>query len=212
MADRIARPPVRLRGGLPDGNLNGSGDIGTHFLKAEPDRRFAVIELARRQLVHDDETGGDVAVLGVAAIEFADQDALQRLLLAHREVRTGVGTLPFDDPEPATDADRARDLEHRILTWADQQGVDARQEWEGYFGEGDSAPVGPRGAALMHLLEFAGERGITTQPLAAVPDSDDPGEADEPDGDGLDGVPAGSAWLNDPDDDSEPAGQPAFSD
>lgn len=168
MPERISRPPVRLRGGLPDGNLNGTSDVAKHFLKAEPDDRYAIVQLGRRQLVHDDETEADVAVLGVIAVEFADQDKLQRMLLDHRELRTGHGTLPFDEPA-ATDADRARELEHRIRAWADHEGLDARAEWVSHFGPGDEAPVGPTGAQLIHLIEFVGERGIVAQPLASVP-------------------------------------------
>lgn len=196
MADRIARPPVRLRGGMPDGNLCGANDVAPHFLKGEPDNRYAVVELARRQLVHDDETGGDVAVLGVVAIEFpGNQDELARMLTDHRGERTGAGVLPF---EPETDAERARELEHRIEVWATTNGIDARTEWVEHFGPGDQAPVGPPGAGLPHLLEFTLERGIKAEQLddtAAVVDAHLPD--DEPDDDSAwDGVPAGRAVLD----------------
>jgi hypothetical protein len=143
-----------------------------------------VVKVVRRQLVHDDETGGDVAVLGVAEVEFlTDQDLLQRLLTEHRDQRMGSGQLPFDEP-PASDADKARELERRIAAWADANGVDARAEWVYYFGPGDEAPVGPLGAGLPFLMEFVGERNVPALGLDAVLDEER--EDPDPDDDGGD--------------------------
>lgn len=37
MPERIARPPIRLPGGLPDGHHNGTVEVAKHFLDLEPD-------------------------------------------------------------------------------------------------------------------------------------------------------------------------------
>jgi hypothetical protein len=214
MSDRIPRPPVKIRGGVPDGiQLNGLGDVAKHFLRAEPDPKFAIVQLGRRQLIHDDDEGSDIAVLEIHAIEVpgeAGQLELERMILSHRDIRTAAGTLPFDQPYESNDVDRALDLAHRIQVWADLDSKDARAEWEGFFGPyGDDVPTGPKGGSLEHLLQFCEHFGIPTRDEpAGVPDEVTAELPDDvPDGDGLDGIPTGRAWLNEP----EPA-DPAFSD
>ena len=161
MADRIARPPIRLSGGLPDANLNGSGELASHFLDADPADRYAVVRLGRHQLIHDDETDADIAVLKVRAIEIPDQRAAQNLLEEVRGAR--LGQLQFSDgDEPAGDAARRAELEADVLHWCETnpaaEGDSPRALWEHYFGR--EAPAGPRGAALVHLVEFADEYEI----------------------------------------------------
>lgn len=200
MPDRIARPSCRLKGGLPDGRqLNGIVDVEKHFLRGAPDPRYGLVRLGRRQLIHDDEAGSDVAVLEVLEIEVppgeAGQLELERMILAHRDQRTADGTLPFHQPAyQSNDAERAVDLQHRIQVWADLNSLDPRTEWERLFGEGDQAPVGPKGAALPNLLEFCLERDIPTkdEPDAAEeaePADSEPADqdADEPDSEPADG-------------------------
>jgi hypothetical protein len=187
--ERISRPPARLRGGLPDGNLSGVIDVSNHFLSGSPGDRYAVVRLARRQLVHDDETGGDVAVLGVTEIEFPDQDLLQRMLVEHRDQRMASGQLPFDEPTSQSDIDKAHELQHRIRVWAEQNNHDARAKWVELFGPNDDeAPVGPTGGELPLLMEFVAEYGVVAQPLAAVPAS--PADDTVPDDEDHDDVPA----------------------
>jgi hypothetical protein len=213
VSDRIPRPPVKVRGGVPDGlQLNGLGDVAKHFLRAEPDPKFALVQLGRRQLIHDDEEGSDIAVLEILAIEVpgeAGQLELERQILAHRDQRTAVGTLPFDQPYESNDADRALDLAHRIQVWADLDSKDPRAEWEGFFGPyGDGVPTGPRGGTLEHLLQFCEHFGIPTRDEPASV-TGEPGFNDEPDDDvesGWDDVPPGRAVLDaDLPDDPEPA-------
>jgi hypothetical protein len=175
MAERLSRPPIRLNGGLPDGNNNGSGDVSAHFHTGHPAGRYAVVYTERIQLIHSDETGGDVAVLRVAKIEFpTDQDQLRGILEAHRAERTGAGMLPFGDPDPdvpdtTAATAHAQLMIRRITDWAASQEVDARAAWAGHFGPSDEeAPPGPAGATLINLLDFAGRHGIPTSTSLTV--------------------------------------------
>jgi hypothetical protein len=183
MPERISRPAVRLKGGLPDGiTLNGlAGADGKHFLKGEPAPKFFVGKVGRRQLIHDDEAGSDVAVLEVLELEVpadAGQLELERLILSYRDVRTSDGTLPFHQPAyQSNDAERAADLRYRIQVWCDLNSRDPNREWRDLFGDDQDAPVGPTGASLMNLLTFCEEKGIATK--------DEPGESGEDGGSGV---------------------------
>lgn len=126
MADRIARPPVRLKGGFPDGNLCGIPDaVSKRFLSEDPEPAYALVRLSRRQLVHDDETEGDVAILGVSAIEVLDDVTLQgplaQALADLRADRTGDNQLDFE----GAGADHARlsELRAKLADWAAEEGL-----------------------------------------------------------------------------------------
>jgi len=157
--DRIARPPIRLAGGFPDSTLCAVD--GKHFLGAEPDDLVAVVRLGRHQLIHDDETDADVAVLKVRAVALADDQPGARTMLAEL-LAAHTGQLQFPDDEPAGDAARRAELEADVLHWCETDpvvdGMSPRALWEHYFG--GEAPAGPRGAALVHLVEFADEYQI----------------------------------------------------
>jgi len=184
MAERIPRPPIRAKGALPDGNLNGAGDVAAHFRGADPSNKYSIVEWAARDRIHHYENGEDVAVIGMAAIEFGDaagQLQLERMILDWRATRTAAGTLPFDQEYESNDTDRALDLAHRIQVWADLNSKDPRNEWEGFFGPyGDGIPTGPKGGSLEHLLQFCEYFEIPTRDeVPDGPDDTDPGEPDD---------------------------------
>lgn len=216
MPDRIPRPPIRAKGALPDGNLNGAGDVAAHFRGADPSPKYSIVEWVARDRIHHYENGEDVAVIGMAAIEFpgaAGQLELERMILDWRAARTSAGTLPFDEAYESNDADRALDLAHRIQVWADLNSADARTSWEAFFGPyGDGVPTGPKGGSLEHLLQFCEHYGIPTRDEpAAVPDEPEPDGPDDDVESGWDDVPPGRAVLDADLPDSEPA-TAAFSD
>lgn len=175
MPDRKSQTPIRLRGGLPDGNFNGTGDVARHFLtSSHPSRLLFIGEADRRRLIQDDEQNGSlIAELAVTAIEFpGDQDHLRELLEQHRTERTGAGMLPFDGveerPDTTSASAKAARLERCIGVWADRERVDAQHMWAEYFGPENVIP-GPRGASLLHLMEFVGHHEIPDTEITASP-------------------------------------------
>jgi hypothetical protein len=159
MADRIARPPFRLNAGFPDG-ANVALD-GRHFLADEPADIYVLVRLGRKKLEHNDDEKADIAVLKVRAIATVDDQTAAAEQLAEL-LAAQVGQIPFPDGEPAGDAARRTALEADVLHWCETElaaeGESPRALWEHYFGR--EAPAGPRGAALVHLVEFADEYGI----------------------------------------------------
>jgi hypothetical protein len=182
MADRISRPPVRMKAGLPDGNLNGGGDlVRAGWLNiADPDAVFAVVRFERDKLeiAHDVYT----AVIRVSEIEFpaGEQDKIRELLEAAREDRTGERSLfPAPEPDIVSDAQRAADLARRFEAWCGTRGKIPREQWVRVFGDDDKmAPVGPVGASLTHLIEACAELGV---PMEDPADDDPPPFAGNPD-------------------------------
>lgn len=195
MPERKPLPPIRLNGALPDGVHNGlDHTLGAYFVDGG-DPRLAVVRLGRKQLIHDDDSDAEVAVVRLLDIEVPDPGSVQAetllaTLIATRKLRTSAGTIPFPsrDEPAAGDLARRAAYEQAVTDYAAAKDLDARGAWVAHFG--DDAPVGPRGAELAHLLEFAGDAGITIgEPDAAGPDDDElaasPGEPD----DGDDGDP-----------------------
>jgi hypothetical protein len=155
MAERISRPPVRIKSALPDGHNNGLTTVAKHFL-THTDARYGIVELERRELVHNDAANADVAVLGIARIAVApdpesEGDLLSLLTQWLDEVR-GQTALPFEE-EP-TPAKRAR-YEDAVTAWQKREGLspaDVQDRWQEYF---KGAPVpGPIGSELQPLIEF----------------------------------------------------------
>ena len=160
MPERISRPPIRLAGELPDGRLNGTSAWADHFLH-DTDQRWAIVAVRRKELTHDDETGADIAKLRITTIQPAPGDVeAEELSRLARKWLDEAGGQPMLDFNPPNDLARRQRLEDAILTYAAERQLDARQAWVNHFGE--DAPVGPRGAELAHLLEFAGDAGIVT--------------------------------------------------
>lgn len=187
MPDRLQRPPVRLRGGLPDGTQTGiPEETVKDLLGVEPDDFYALVRLGRRQLIHDDETEGDVAVVGTLAIETlehgvfcptCDTTAAEELVRLRSE-RLGENTLDFDN---ATDADTAKlaDLRFELAEYAAVEGLDDTALAADVFATVPDAGVDWRADARI-LGEYLRVKGHIADPpagstaeLASVPAGDE---------------------------------------
>lgn len=134
MAERIARPPIRLGAGFPDGQLMGATDKDvTGFLAENPDGavidRYALVRLVRRQTTRSDETLAEVAILRVAAIELLPDDVVQpiaeRISAAEwmaqlRAERLGDNTLDFAS---AAQAESLAEIRDKVHLWANEAEV-----------------------------------------------------------------------------------------
>lgn len=166
MSERIARPPVRLAGGLPDGNLTNLGAHAADLLSDAPAELYALVRLTRQQLIHqDDQDGAEIAVLKVRALEvLPDQAAARQQLTETRAERTGDNPIDFD---AASDADYAKlaDLRGHLAAYAAEEGLTDTSLGEEVLATVPAAGAGWRDQPLI-LEEFLRVKGVIADPPA----------------------------------------------
>lgn len=185
MADRIARPPARLRGGLPDGTLTGlPASLVKDLLGSDPEPFYALVKLGRRQLIHDDETDGDVAVLGVLALETLPDDALlpeenpAAALAALRSERIGDNPIDFDSASDH-DYEKLEELRATLAEYQAERGMSDLTLGEDIIDTVPGAEAGWRDDARI-IGEYLRVKGALPDPVVGEDEGDGRGpEADD---------------------------------
>lgn len=173
MAERLSRSPVRLAGGLPDGNLSSLAEHGTVLLADDPAPLYAIVRITRsKREEQDDNDGASLAICKVRALEVLDSlpdDArpgmpMSELLTQVRANRTGDAILDFEN---ATDHAAQDEAKVALTDWQAAEGLSDTEmggEWKDYFGD-DAGSW--RDADARTITEF----------LTAKREQDDDGEA-----------------------------------
>lgn len=155
MADRIARPPVKLAAGLPDGNLCGITTDEHKYWTADPrddpEPLWAYVKYGRKGWERGDRTGAEQATLEI--LEFEPAPAGDRITIRVAELRSErVGQLPLGDPQDP-DWDDLQNLREILGEWQKREGlsgVELGRQWAAVMGDQD----GPDTTSLALLREF----------------------------------------------------------
>lgn len=178
MPERIARAPVRLTGGLPDGNLCGITTDEHKYWTAdpydEPEPRWAYVKYGRAEWKRGDHSGAEQATLEILEFEPApDGEAVAQRVAELRSER--VGQLPFPD-EGSEEWDELQSLQRSLTEWQTEEGlsdVEVGERWSHVMGDADGGLEAGR-KSVPRLREF-----LLTEGALPDPRRDEPAEGDE---------------------------------